>query len=97
MIRVNKSQLIDKIAADSNISKAAAGRVVDAFISSVTGALKDGDDVALVGFGTFAVRERSARTGRNPQTGKELKIAAAKVPAFRPGKSLKDAVNSNTN
>ncbi|WP_434525670.1 nucleoid-associated protein HU-beta [Photorhabdus asymbiotica] len=97
MIRVNKSQLIDKIAADSNISKAAAGRVVDAFISSVTGALKDGDDVALVGFGTFTVRERSARTGRNPQTGKELKIAAAKVPAFRPGKSLKDAVNSNTN
>ncbi|MGS0628338.1 nucleoid-associated protein HU-beta [Photorhabdus asymbiotica] len=94
---MNKSQLIDKIAADSNISKAAAGRVVDAFISSVTGALKDGDDVALVGFGTFAVRERSARTGRNPQTGKELKIAAAKVPAFRPGKSLKDAVNSNTN
>ncbi|WP_246550862.1 nucleoid-associated protein HU-beta [Photorhabdus caribbeanensis] len=93
MIRVNKSQLIDKIAADSNISKAAAGRVVDAFISSVTGALKDGDDVALVGFGTFAVRERSARTGRNPQTGKELKIAAAKVPAFRPGKGLKDAVN----
>ncbi|WP_277749761.1 nucleoid-associated protein HU-beta [Photorhabdus laumondii] len=93
MIRVNKSQLIDKIAADSNISKAAAGRVVDAFISSVTGALKDGDDVALVGFGTFAVRERSARTGRNPQTGEELKIAAAKVPAFRPGKGLKDAVN----
>ncbi|WP_275658143.1 MULTISPECIES: nucleoid-associated protein HU-beta [Photorhabdus] len=93
MIRVNKSQLIDKIAADSNISKVAAGRVVDAFISSVTGALKDGDDVALVGFGTFAVRERSARTGRNPQTGKELKIAAAKVPAFRPGKGLKDAVN----
>ncbi|CAE16238.1 DNA-binding protein HU-beta [Enterobacter hormaechei] len=90
---MNKSQLIDKIAADSNISKAAAGRVVDAFISSVTGALKDGDDVALVGFGTFAVRERSARTGRNPQTGKELKIAAAKVPAFRPGKGLKDAVN----
>ncbi|ETS33109.1 MULTISPECIES: nucleoid-associated protein HU-beta [Photorhabdus] len=90
---MNKSQLIDKIAAGSNISKAAAGRVVDAFISSVTGALKDGDDVALVGFGTFAVRERSARTGRNPQTGKELKIAAAKVPAFRPGKGLKDAVN----
>ncbi|WP_448511143.1 nucleoid-associated protein HU-beta [Photorhabdus sp. MH8.4] len=90
---MNKSQLIDKIAADSNISKAAAGRVVDAFISSVTGALKDGDDVALVGFGTFAIRERSARTGRNPQTGEELKIAAAKVPAFRPGKGLKDAVN----
>ncbi|WP_340616307.1 nucleoid-associated protein HU-beta [Xenorhabdus entomophaga] len=93
MIRVNKSQLIDKIAADVNISKAAAGRVVDAFISSVSDALKDGDDVALIGFGTFTVRERAARTGRNPQTGKEIKIAAAKVPAFRSGKGLKDAVN----
>ncbi|CAM3244957.1 DNA-binding protein HU-beta [Xenorhabdus nematophila] len=91
---MNKSQLIDKIAADVNISKAAAGRVVDAFISSVSEALKDGDDVALVGFGTFSVRERAARTGRNPQTGKEIKIAAAKVPAFRSGKGLKDAVNA---
>ncbi|OTA21318.1 DNA-binding protein HU [Xenorhabdus beddingii] len=90
---MNKSQLIDKIVADVNISKAAAGRVVDAFISSVSDALKDGDDVALVGFGTFTVRERAARTGRNPQTGKEIKIAAAKVPAFRAGKGLKDAVN----
>ncbi|PHM63083.1 DNA-binding protein HU [Xenorhabdus ishibashii] len=90
---MNKSQLIDKIAVDANISKAAAGRVVDAFISSVSGALKNGDDVALVGFGTFTVRERAARTGRNPQTGKEIKIAAAKVPAFRAGKGLKDAVN----
>ncbi|CDL83260.1 DNA-binding protein HU [Xenorhabdus szentirmaii] len=94
MIRVNKSQLIDEIAANANLSKAAAGRVVDAFISSVSGALKNGDDVALVGFGTFTVRERAARTGRNPQTGKEIKIAAAKVPAFRAGKGLKDAVNS---
>ncbi|WP_186435659.1 nucleoid-associated protein HU-beta [Xenorhabdus innexi] len=90
---MNKSQLIDKIAADVNISKAAAGRVVDAFISSVSGSLKVGDDVVLVGFGTFTVRERAARTGRNPQTGKEIKIAAAKVPAFRAGKGLKDAVN----
>ncbi|WP_156115343.1 MULTISPECIES: nucleoid-associated protein HU-beta [Xenorhabdus] len=90
---MNKSQLIDKIAADVNVSKAAAGRVVDAFISSVSGALKDGDDVVLVGFGTFTVRDRAARTGRNPQTGKEIKIAAAKVPAFRAGKGLKDAVN----
>ncbi len=90
---MNKSQLIDKIAADVNISKAAAGRVVDTFISSVSDALKDGDDVVLVGFGTFTVRERAARTGRNPQTGKEIKIAAAKVPAFRAGKGLKDAVN----
>nr|WP_306803847.1 HU family DNA-binding protein [Providencia sp. PROV129] len=94
MIRVNKAQLIDQIASDANISKAAAGRVVDAFVATVTSSLSKGDDVALVGFGNFTVRERAARTGRNPQTGKEIKIAAAKVPAFRPGKGLKDAVNS---
>lgn len=90
---MNKSQLVDKIATDANISKAAAGRALDAIIGSVTDSLKGGDDVALVGFGTFTVRERAARTGRNPQTGKEIKIAAAKVPAFRAGKGLKDAVN----
>ncbi|HHN8402211.1 TPA: nucleoid-associated protein HU-beta [Morganella morganii] len=90
---MNKSQLVDKIAADANISKAAAGRALDAIIGSVTDSLKGGDDVALVGFGTFTVRERAARKGRNPQTGKEIKIAAAKVPAFRAGKGLKDAVN----
>ncbi|RDL26789.1 nucleoid-associated protein HU-beta [Serratia fonticola] len=90
---MNKSQLIDKIAAGADISKAAAGRALDAIIASVTDSLKKGDDVALVGFGSFTVRERSARTGRNPQTGKEIKIAAAKVPAFRAGKALKDAVN----
>ncbi|WP_420173710.1 nucleoid-associated protein HU-beta [Morganella morganii] len=90
---MNKSQLVDKIAADANISKAAAGRALDAIIGSVTDSLKGGDDVALVGFGTFTVRKRAARTGRNPQTGKEIKIAAAKVPAFRAGKGLKDAVN----
>ena len=90
---MNKSQLIDKIAAGADISKAAAGRALDAVIASVTDSLKAGDDVALVGFGTFTVRERAARTGRNPQTGKEIKIAAAKVPAFRAGKALKDAVN----
>nr|P52681.1 RecName: Full=DNA-binding protein HU-beta; AltName: Full=HU-1; AltName: Full=NS1 [Serratia marcescens]AAA65988.1 HU beta [Serratia marcescens]prf//2203354B heterodimeric HU protein [Serratia marcescens] len=90
---MNKSQLIDKIAAGADISKAAAGRALDAVIASVTDSLKAGDDVALVGFGSFTVRERSARTGRNPQTGKEIKIAARKVPAFRAGKALKDAVN----
>ena len=90
---MNKSQLIDKIAAGADISNAAAGRALDAVIASVTDSLKAGDDVALVGFGSFTVRERSARTGRNPQTGKEIKIAAAKVPAFRAGKALKDAVN----
>nr|WP_281732599.1 nucleoid-associated protein HU-beta [Franconibacter sp. IITDAS19] len=91
--RVNKSQLIDKIAASADISKAAAGRALDALIVSVTESLQAGDEVALVGFGTFAVRERAARTGRNPQTGKEITIAAAKVPGFRAGKALKDAVN----
>jgi len=93
MNRVNKSQLIDKIAAGADISKAAAGRVLDAVLGSVTDTLKSGEEVALVGFGTFSVRERSARTGRNPQTGKEISIAAAKVPGFRAGKALKDAVN----
>ncbi|GKX51057.1 MULTISPECIES: nucleoid-associated protein HU-beta [Budvicia] len=90
---MNKSQLIDQIAAGADISKAAAGRSLDAIIEAVTEALKSGDQVALVGFGSFVVRERAARTGRNPQTGKEIKIAAAKVPAFRAGKALKDAVN----
>lgn len=90
---MNKSQLIDKIAADAELSKAAAGRALDSFIDAVTDALKEEDQVALVGFGTFSVRERAARTGRNPQTGQEIKIAAAKVPAFKAGKALKDAVN----
>ncbi|MTD27103.1 nucleoid-associated protein HU-beta [Erwinia sorbitola] len=90
---MNKSQLIDKIAANADISKAAAGRVLDAFISSVTESLQAGDEVALVGFGTFSVRERAERTGRNPQTGKEITIAAGKVPGFRAGKALKDSVN----
>lgn len=91
---MNKSQLIDKIAAGADISKAAAGRVLDATLASVTDALKAGDEVALVGFGAFSVRERAARTGRNPQTGKEISIAAAKVPTFRAGKALRDAINS---
>lgn len=90
---MNKTQLIDKIAANADISKAAAGRVIDALVASITESLQKGDDVALVGFGTFTVRDRAARTGRNPQTGKEIQIEAAKVPAFRAGKGLKDAVN----
>lgn len=90
---MNKSQLIDNIAASADISKAAAGRVVDALVASITESLQKGDDVALVGFGTFTVRDRAARTGRNPQTGKEIQIEAARVPAFRAGKGLKDAVN----
>ncbi len=90
---MNKSELIDAIAASADIPKAAAGRALDATIDAITGALKEGDQVVLVGFGTFAVKERAARTGRNPQTGEPIEIAAAKVPGFKPGKALKDAVN----
>lgn len=90
---MNKSQLVDKIAAEADISKAAAGRVLDAFLNTVSDSLKAGDDVALVGFGTFAVKERAERTGRNPQTGKEIIIPAGKVPGFRAGKALKEALN----
>ena len=90
---VNKSQLIEKIAEGADVSKASAGRALDSFIEAVTGALKEDDSVALVGFGTFSVRERAARTGRNPQTGETIEIAAAKVPAFKAGKALKDACN----
>ncbi len=90
---VNKSELIDAIAASADISKADAGRALDSTLEAVTGALKKGDSVSLVGFGTFAVKERAAREGRNPQTGQTIQIAAAKVPGFKAGKALKDAVN----
>lgn len=90
---MNKQELIEQISNEADISKAAAARVLDAFTNSITNALKNGDTVTLIGFGTFAVSERAARTGRNPQTGAELKIAARKVPAFRAGKALKDSVN----
>ncbi len=90
---MNKSELIDAIAASADISKADAGRALDATLEAVTGALKKGDSVSLVGFGTFAVKERAAREGRNPQTGQTIQIAAAKVPGFQAGKALKDAVN----
>jgi DNA-binding protein HU-beta len=90
---VNKQEMIDNIATSADITKAAAGRALDAVIDSITDSLKQGDSVVLVGFGTFSVRDRAARTGRNPQTGAEIQIAAAKVPAFKAGKALKDAVN----
>jgi DNA-binding protein HU-beta len=90
---VNKQELIDNIASSADITKADAGRALDSVLDSITGALKGGDSVVLVGFGTFSVRERKARTGRNPQTGQAIEIAAAKVPAFKAGKALKDAVN----
>ncbi len=90
---MNKTELIDRIAESADISKASAGRALDATLDAITDSLKQADPVALVGFGTFTVRERAARTGRNPQTGAEIQIAAAKVPAFKPGKALKDALN----
>jgi len=90
---VNKNELVDEIAEASDISKAAATRALDAAIDGITKSLQNADPVVLVGFGTFLVRERAARTGRNPRTGEPLEIAAAKVPAFKPGKALKDALN----
>ncbi len=90
---MNKSELIDAIAAGSDISKAAAGRALDSMIGAVTESLQKGESVSLVGFGTFAVKERAARQGRNPQTGETIQIKAAKVPGFKAGKALKDAVN----
>lgn len=90
---MNKSELIDAIAAAADISKASAARALDAVIDSVTDTLKSGDKVSLVGFGTFEVKERAARVGRNPKTGEEINIAASRVPSFKAGKALKDAVN----
>jgi DNA-binding protein HU-beta len=91
---VNKTDLIDHIAAQADISKAAAGRALDAFVGAVRTTLKKGGSVTLVGFGTFVVGKRAARSGRNPRTGASIKIKAAKVPKFRPGKGLKDAINA---
>lgn len=90
---MNKSELVDKVAESADIPKAVAARALDAVIGSVTDALKEDDQVVLVGFGTFQVKDRAARTGRNPQTGAEIQIPAAKVPSFKAGKALKDAVN----
>lgn len=90
---MNKTELIEAIASSAAISKASAGRVVDAVTGSITAALKNGDNVALIGFGTFKISKRAARTGRNPQTGAEIKIPARNSPAFSAGKALKDAVN----
>ena len=89
---MNKSELIEVIAKKSGVSKVKAGDMIDAFIAAVTGALKSGDGVTLIGFGSFSVVERKARTGRNPRTGDTIKIAARKTPRFKPGKGLKDAI-----
>jgi DNA-binding protein HU-beta len=90
---VNKTELIEHIANQADISKAAAARALDAVVGGVTKSLKKGESVSLVGFGTFSVSKRAARSGRNPRTGATIKIKAAKVPKFRPGKALKDSVN----
>jgi DNA-binding protein HU-beta len=89
---MNKSELVEAMAEAADISKAAAGRALDGMLESITSALKKGEQVSLVGFGTFSVKERSARTGRNPQTGAAIQIAASKIPGFKAGKALKDAV-----
>ncbi|QED50162.1 HU family DNA-binding protein [Cytobacillus dafuensis] len=89
---MNKTELINVVAESSELSKKDATKAVDAVFDAILDALKTGDKVQLIGFGNFEVRERAARKGRNPQTGEEIEIAASKVPAFKPGKALKDAV-----
>lgn len=90
---MNKSELVEHIASSADISKAAAEKALNAFVSGVKAELKNGGSVAILGFGTFSVGKRAARTGRNPRTGEELKIKASNVPKFTAGKGLKDAVN----
>jgi DNA-binding protein HU-beta len=90
---MNKSDLIEAMADAADISKAAAGKALDGMIDAVVSALTKGEPVSLVGFGTFAVRERAARSGRNPKTGETITIEASRAPAFKAGKALKDAVN----
>jgi DNA-binding protein HU-beta len=90
---MNKAELIDAVSGRTGLQKAEATKAVDAVFDSITGALKSGDTVALLGFGTFNVKARAARTGRNPRTNEPIEIPASKVPGFKAGKALKDAVN----
>lgn len=90
---MNKSELINAIAEQADLTKSDAGRALDAVQKAIENTLIAGDSVTLVGFGAFGVKDRAERTGRNPQTGREITIAATKVPFFKPGKSLKDAIN----
>ena len=90
---MNKAGLIEAVAGAANLSKADAGRAVDAVVSSIASTLQAGDSVSIVGFGTFSVKHRAARTGRSPRTGESVQIAARNVPGFKAGKALKDAVN----
>ncbi|GEL76151.1 HU family DNA-binding protein [Tenuibacillus multivorans] len=89
---MNKTDLVNSVAEQADLSKKDASKAVDAVLESISGSLQKEEKVQLIGFGNFEVRERSARKGRNPQTGKEIDIPASKVPAFKPGKALKDAV-----
>ncbi len=91
---MNKNDLIDAIATDADLSKASAGRALDAALAAVTNSLSKGDSVSLVGFGTFSVKARAARQGRNPRTGDPIQIAASNTPGFKAGKALRDAVNA---
>jgi DNA-binding protein HU-beta len=90
---MNKAELIEAMADAADISKAAAARALDGMVEAIIGAMKEGDQVSLVGFGTFMVKERAARQGRNPQTGETIQIKASNIPSFKAGKALKDAVN----
>ena len=90
---MNKAKLIDSVASAANLSKADAGRAVDAVVGAITSALSDGEQVSVVGFGTFSVKHRAARSGRNPRTGETIQVAASNVPGFKAGKALRDAVN----
>ena len=90
---MNKADLIDAVAAEADVSKATAGRCVEAVFDAITNALKNDDTINLIGFGTFSAKERAARTGRNPRTGEAIQIAASRAAGFKPGKALKDALN----
>jgi DNA-binding protein HU-beta len=90
---MNKAELIEAMADAADISKAAAARALDGMVEAIIGAMREGDQVSLVGFGTFMVKERAARQGRNPQTGETIQIKASNIPSFKAGKALKDAVN----
>jgi len=90
---MNKSELVDAVAENADLSKAAAGRAVDAMVDVISDTLRKGDQVTLVGFGTFLTRQREAREGRNPRTNEKIHIKASRVPSFKAGKALKDAVN----
>ncbi len=90
---MNKAELVEHVATAADISKASAARAVDAVITGISAALRDAEPVVIAGFGTFVVRARAARTGRNPKTGEALQIEAARIPAFRAGKALRDAIN----